>query len=151
MKGHRLGLGVAVLATFALATLFALSLPAGASSAPASIGAPHLVPPTTPYSIGPRVGSLACTYTVNVTALPAIVQVGQPILIVVTIQASAVSAAHCFGPAVFQYTGLPLGIPAQNAPSVVGVAQQVGEFDIQAEFSTPYGSAMGATLLSVTP
>ena len=151
MKGRRLGLGVAVLATFALATMFAVSLPAGASSAPAATGAPHLTPPTLPYSIGPRVGSLACTYTVNVTALPAIVQVGQPVLIVVTFQASAVSTAHCFGPAHFQYTGLPLGIPAQDAPTMVGVAQQVGEFEIQAEFSTPYGSAMGATLLGVTP
>ncbi|MGI0132016.1 MAG: hypothetical protein ACREDK_02810 [Thermoplasmata archaeon] len=150
MNASRLGLGLAVIAALAVAGMFGIGLTSASSAPPAAISGSHFVGPA-PFSSGPHVASVACNYTVIVTALPSTVRMGEPVQILANVVASSANAAHCDNLAVIHFAGLPIGVTSTSAPIAMGVAQQVGSFDVVVTFTTPFGSGTGATTLVVQP
>jgi hypothetical protein len=117
-------IGRALLGVGVLGMLFGLSLVGiaalGAGTAPAATNA-HLSAATTP----------ACLATVGLTVGPATINIGAPMVGIVSYSFSGLSAHACAQNAHVQVVGLPLGCPVETTSVFSCVPMAVGTYHVQ--------------------
>ena len=152
MNARLVSAGVGVLSTIALLGLVLISVPASASSIGGPYHGPQQLPPPVSVHVPAQVGPMSCNYTLVVTATPSDVQIGMPVEISTLVVANGTApAGNCYAEMTFHYQGLPMGMPDANAPMTIGAPEQAGDFAIQVVLVTPYGTALGYTMLGVQP
>lgn len=152
MNARLASAGVGLLSTIALLGVVLISVPALASPIGGPYHGPQQLPPPASVQVPSQVGPMACNYTLIVTSTPSNVQVGMPVQISTLVIANGTSAAgNCYAAMTFHYQGLPMGVPDANAPMTIGAPEQAGDFAIQVVLVTPYGTALGYTMLGVQP
>lgn len=146
------GLSIATGAAFAL-TFLAVLVPAAAAAPAGGPAQTASLQPGAPYHGAAQapVRGLTCLTTVTVSALPAVVSVGQPSLFHTSVSDLQLGALPCNVPAQLTYLGLPAGCAGSTA-FVTCQTSQAGTFYVTVIAVEPWGTyTSAAAVLTVVP